>query len=115
MQALDNFISPVPRFDSDISILAIPVSARPPSDESTSDPSVGASASTLKARDGKWKATANQTPLKKARKTIGKSMGRITINEPTPNAHALTPPSGPWRKILIQRSKSTLIMNTFLP
>jgi hypothetical protein len=59
MQALDSFISPVPSFDSDILIPAAPVSARPPSDELTSDPSTGASASTLKFRVGKRKETTN--------------------------------------------------------
>jgi hypothetical protein len=48
MQALDNFISPIPSFNGDISILAIPVSAWPPGDESTSDPATGADASALK-------------------------------------------------------------------
>jgi hypothetical protein len=43
MQALDSFISPVPDFDGDIPILAVPVSARPPSDEPVSDPSIGKS------------------------------------------------------------------------
>jgi hypothetical protein len=62
MQALDNFISPVPGFDSDILIPAIPVSARPPGDESTSDPSARASASALKTRAGKQKASANPIP-----------------------------------------------------
>jgi hypothetical protein len=62
MQALDNFISPIPGFDGDILILAIPVSARPPGDESTSDPSAGASASALKTQVGKRKAIANSHP-----------------------------------------------------
>jgi hypothetical protein len=61
MQALDSFISPIPRFDGDIPIPAIPVLAQPPSDESTSDPSIGASASALKTGVGKCKAIANPT------------------------------------------------------
>jgi hypothetical protein len=60
MQALDNFISPVPGFDGDILILAIPVLARPLGDEPTSGPSAGANA--LKTWVGKRKATANPTP-----------------------------------------------------
>jgi hypothetical protein len=40
---------------------------------------------------------------KKARKTTGKSVGGIKINEPVPKAPTLTPPSGPRRKISIQR------------
>jgi hypothetical protein len=62
MQALDNFISLIPSFNGDIPILAIPVSARPPDDESTSDPSIGASASAQKTQAGKQKASANPTP-----------------------------------------------------
>jgi hypothetical protein len=38
MQALDNFISPIPGFDDDIPIPAIPVLAWPPSDDPMSDP-----------------------------------------------------------------------------
>jgi hypothetical protein len=70
-----------------------------------SDPSTGASADTLKTRAGKRKAPANLTPLKKARKTTGKSTGGIKINEPAPNALASTPPSYPRWKIPIQRLK----------
>jgi hypothetical protein len=56
MKVLDSFISPIPRFDGDIPILAIPVLAQPPS-----DPSAGASASGLKTGVGKRKATTNPT------------------------------------------------------
>jgi hypothetical protein len=72
-----------------------------------SDPSIGASASasTLKTRVGKRKATANPTPQKKAKKPIGRSASGIKINEPAPKAPALTPPSDPQWKILIQHSK----------
>jgi hypothetical protein len=72
MQALDNFISPIPDFDDDIPISAIPISSRPPSDESMSDPSVRASASTFKTRAGKQKAIINPIPQKKARKTYNR-------------------------------------------
>jgi hypothetical protein len=71
MEVLDNFISPVPGFDGDIPIPVIPISARPPGDESMSDPSVGASASTLKTQFGKGKVTANPTPKKKSQETHG--------------------------------------------
>jgi hypothetical protein len=77
MKALDNFISPVPHFDDDIPIPTISILARPPGDESMSDPSAGASASTLKSRADKRKVSANPTPSKKARKTMGKSIGGI--------------------------------------
>jgi hypothetical protein len=103
MQALDNFISPIIGFDGDILIPAVPFSAWPPGDESVSDPSTGASAS--KTRAGKWKPTTNPTPPKKVRKVMGKSSGRIKINEPSPKAPASTPPSSPQQKILIHRSK----------
>jgi hypothetical protein len=76
MQALDNFISPIPNFDGDILIPVAPVSARPPGDESMSDPFAGANASSLKAQVGKWKATANLTPQKRARKTTGENYRR---------------------------------------
>jgi hypothetical protein len=73
MQALDNFISPIPGFDGEISFPAVPVSARPPGDESVGDPSTGASVSASKTRVGKWKASAKPAPQKKAKKAMGKS------------------------------------------
>jgi hypothetical protein len=105
MQALESFISPVPGFDGDILILAIPVSTWPPGDKSMSDPSTEVSASALKTWAGKRKLTANPTPPKKARKTMGKSIGKIKINELAPNVPASTPQSGPRRKIPIQCTK----------
>jgi hypothetical protein len=36
---------------------------------------------------------------------MGRSTGGIKINKPAPKAPTLTPPSGPRRKIPIQRSK----------
>jgi hypothetical protein len=71
MQVLDNFIPSIPRFEGDIPIPVIPVSARSPSGESTSDPSAGASAGVSKTRAGKHKATANSTHHKKAKKGYG--------------------------------------------
>jgi hypothetical protein len=100
MQALDIFISPVPGFNGDIPILAIPVSVRPPSDQPTSDPSVGASASASKTQAGNWKATAT-TPQKKAKKATGRASSRIKINETVPKAPALTPSSVPRQKVPI--------------
>jgi hypothetical protein len=52
MQALDNFISHVPNIDGDIPISAVLILAWPPGDEPMTDPSAGASASSLKARVG---------------------------------------------------------------
>jgi hypothetical protein len=61
MQALDSFISPIPRFEANIWIPVIPISTRSPNGESVIDPS-GASAGTLKTQTNKWKAVANLTP-----------------------------------------------------
>jgi hypothetical protein len=105
MQALDNFIAPIPSFDGDIPILIIPILTQPPDDESISDPSARASASASKTRASKRKATANLTPQKKAKKVVGRSSSDIKINEPAPKAPALTPPSGPRQRIPIHRSK----------
>jgi hypothetical protein len=105
MQALGKFISLIPSFDGDIPILVILILTGPPGDESRSDPSVGANASTLKTQVGKRKATVNLTPQKKAKKNTGRSAGRNKINEPALKTSASTPPSGPRRKIPIQRSK----------
>jgi hypothetical protein len=66
MQALDSFISPIPNFEGDIPILAIPVSAQSPSGEADSNPSTEASVGTPLAWAGKRKATASLTPQKKA-------------------------------------------------
>jgi hypothetical protein len=105
MQALDSFISPIPGFEGDILIPTILVSTRFPSGELASDPSVGASARASKTRSGKHKATATPTLQKKAKKAMGKSTGRIKINERVPKASFVpTPPSGSWKKIPICRS-----------
>jgi hypothetical protein len=105
MQALDNFISPVPDFDGDILISAIPILAQSPGNEPTSDPSAGASAGTSKTQAGKQKVITNLTPQKKAKKATGRSSSGIKINEPAPKAPASTPPSGPRQRIPIHRSK----------
>jgi hypothetical protein len=96
MQALDNFLSPIPSFDGDIYIPVVLVSVQPPSDESVGDPSVGAT---------NGKQPPNPTPQKKDKNATGKSSSGIKINEPTAKAPASTPPSGPQQKILIHRSK----------
>jgi hypothetical protein len=71
MQALDSFISPIPGFEGDIPIPAIPILARPPGSESINDPSARANASISKSWAGKRKETANPTPQKKAKKVLG--------------------------------------------
>jgi hypothetical protein len=80
MQTFDIFIAPIPGFDGDIPILAIIVSAQPPGDESTSDPSTRASAS--RTRACKQKACQAYSS-EKAKKTTGRSLSGIKINEPT--------------------------------
>jgi hypothetical protein len=105
MQALNSFISPIPGFDGDIPIPTIPILARPPGDEPTSDPVVGASANSLKTQVGKQKATTNPTHQNKARKTTGRSAARIKINESSPKTSASTSPLSHRWKISIQRSK----------
>jgi hypothetical protein len=84
MYALDNFISPVPGFHDDIPIPSILVSARPPGDESTSDPFTEAYVSTLKTQAGKRKATANPIPSKKPRKPWGNLRARSKSMNPLP-------------------------------
>jgi hypothetical protein len=101
MQALDSFTSPVPSFDDDILILTVLVSAYSPSDEPTSNPSAGVSASGSKTRVGKQKAATNPAPQKKAKKATERSACGIKINEPTSKAPTSTPPSGPQQKISI--------------
>jgi hypothetical protein len=90
MQTLDNFISPIPDFEGDIPILAIPVSAQPPSSEAESDPSTGASVNASRTQAGKRKATANLTPQKKAKKAAGKPLGESrSMNLYPPHPHRL--------------------------
>jgi hypothetical protein len=50
MQDLDSFISPTPRFESDILIPAILISACDPGTESFKDPSTGSSARASRTR-----------------------------------------------------------------
>jgi hypothetical protein len=57
MHDLDTFISPIPGFEGDIPIPAIPVSARPPSGEAIDDPSAEANVGASKTRASKRKAT----------------------------------------------------------
>jgi hypothetical protein len=102
MQALDNLISPIYRFEGDIPILAIPISTQSPNGESVNDPSVGANARASKTWTGKQKEAANLTPQKKPKKVTGKSSSGIKINEPVPKASpAPNPLSGSGQKIPI--------------
>jgi hypothetical protein len=93
MQAFDSFISPIPGFEVDILIPAIPISTRSLSGEFANDPSTGANARASKTRTDKWKAATNPTPQKKTKKATGKSSSGIKINELAPKASpAPTPP-----------------------
>jgi hypothetical protein len=53
MHALDSFISPIPSFEGDIPILAILVSAQPPSGKADSAPSTRASPDVVRTRASK--------------------------------------------------------------
>jgi hypothetical protein len=103
MQALDNFISPIPRFERDIPILAVLISAQTPSSESTDDSSANPGAGSSRTREGKHKATTTPPPSKKPKKIVGKSDGGIKINEPTSKpSSTLAPPLGPQKKFPIR-------------
>jgi hypothetical protein len=97
MQDLDNFILPIPGFESNIPIPAIPISAH--------DPSVGFSASASRTRDYKRKVPIDLSPPKKAKKTTGKPSGGIKITGTKQKAPASTPPLGIRKGIPILRSK----------
>jgi hypothetical protein len=88
MQDLDNFISPIPGFEGDILIPAIPISARDPGVESSEDPSARSSVSASRTWAYKRKAPINPNPHKKAKKATGKSLGWIKISGPKQKAPA---------------------------
>jgi hypothetical protein len=94
MQDLDNFISPIPRFEGDVPIPAIPISAHYPGAESSEDPPTGSSANTPRTRACKQKVPLDPYPTKKAKKIVEKPLGRIKITSPKPKAHVSTPPPG---------------------
>jgi hypothetical protein len=76
MHASNSFISPVPDFDGEILIPAIPYSASPPSNEPMSDPPTRANASASETPVGKRKASANPTPQKKGQENHGEIFKR---------------------------------------
>jgi hypothetical protein len=65
MHDLDRFVSPIPRFEGDVPIPAIPILARDPGPESSEEPPAGSSASTPRTQACKRKAPANPNPPKK--------------------------------------------------
>jgi hypothetical protein len=115
MHALDNFISPIPDFDGDIPILAIPVSRRPPSDEFVSDP-----LSVLVPVTQRLGLGSGKRPLiQLLRKRLRKSWGDLLVDSKSMN---------PLPKLLIRlhrrvldrgsqfiAQKGMLIMNIFCP
>jgi hypothetical protein len=82
MQDLDSITSPIPGFEGDISIPAIPISARDPSAESSKDPSAESIASASRTRACKRKAPIDPSPPKKAKKVAEKPLGGIKISGP---------------------------------
>jgi hypothetical protein len=101
MQDLDNFISPIPGFEGDVPIPAIPILARDPGVESFKDPPTGSNANTPRTRACKRKAPIDPNPPKKAKKIAGKPLGWIKITSPKQKAHVSTPPSGTRKGIPI--------------
>jgi hypothetical protein len=102
---LDSFISPIPCFEGDIPIPAIPISACCPGGEAIDDLSVGSNAGASRTQANKRKAIAYVIPQKKAKKVTGRSSSGIKINEPMPKTSASTPPLGPRKPILIHLSR----------
>jgi hypothetical protein len=112
MRVLDNFISPIPDFEGDILILAIPILAWTPSAELANDASVGPSARSLRTQAGKRKAAATLPPPKKAKKVMGKRSGGIKIIDPSPKASVTwTPPKGPQGKFTMRQSNRYSLHN----
>jgi hypothetical protein len=92
MQDLDSFISPIPGFEGDIQIPAIPASACDPGAESSQGPSIRSGAKSSWTQASKRKAPVDPSYQKKAKKAPGKPPGRIKISDSKPKAPALTPP-----------------------
>jgi hypothetical protein len=86
MQALDNFISPIPCFEGDIPIPTILVSAQPAGGEANNDPSTRASTGASRTWAGKRKATVNPNPHKKDKKATG-NQNHWTCTQGTVGAH----------------------------
>jgi hypothetical protein len=114
MNDLDNFISPIPRFEGDIPILAISISAHHPVAKSSQDPSTRFGADTSWTRASKRKAPIDPSFQKKAKKAPRKPLGGIKISDPKPKAPASTPPSGTQKGIPILRSKRYDYLQHFL-
>jgi hypothetical protein len=114
MQDLDSFILHIPRFEGDIPIPVIPVSACDPGAESSEDPSTGSSASGTRTQACKRKVPIDLNPPKKAKKATGRPLGGIKITSPKQKAPASTPPLETWKGIPILRSKRYIHRKSFL-
>jgi hypothetical protein len=114
MQDFDSFISPIPRFEGDVLIPAIPISTRDPSAESSKEPLAGSSASTPRTQACNRKAPVDSNPPKKAKKMARKPLGGIKITGPKQKALVSTPPSGTRKGIPILRSKRYIHHKFFL-
>jgi hypothetical protein len=71
MRELDNFISPIPGFEGDMPIPAIPITARDPGAGSSKDPSTGSSANASRTQAYKQKALIDLNPPRKPRRLLG--------------------------------------------
>jgi hypothetical protein len=93
MHDLDSFILPIPGFEGDVLISAIPISACDPGTEPFEEPLAGSSASTPRTRACKRKAPIDPNSPKKAKKIAEKPLGGIKITGPKSKAPVATPPS----------------------
>jgi hypothetical protein len=111
---MDSFTVPIPRFEGDILIPAIPVSTHDPGVESFQCPSTGSGASASQTRTSKRKAPIDPSYQEKAKKAIGKPLGGIKFSDPKPKAPASTPKSGTWKGIPVLRSKRYAYLQYFV-
>jgi hypothetical protein len=89
MHDLDSFLSPIHRFEGDVSIPAILILARDPSTESSEEALAGSSASTPRTRAYKRKVHVDPNSAKKAKKMTGNPLGGIKITGPKQKAPIL--------------------------
>jgi hypothetical protein len=93
LQALDTFITPIPRFEGGTPIPTIPLSAQTLSAKSVGASSKGSRAGSSKTRAGKCKVVTTLPTPKKARKVTSKKPTGVKINDLAPNpSPTLTPP-----------------------
>jgi hypothetical protein len=110
---LDSFISPIPGFEGDIPIHAIPILAHDPGIESSEDPATRSSASASRTRACKQKTPIDPSPHKKAKKAVRKPLGGIKISGTKQKVPASTPQLGIRKGIPILRSKTYTYLEYF--